>query len=504
MAPAGGTYLRACVGRNGLCQANQGEALCRWFRPVQGRTAHRHCSGSIRDQHGIVIGGLGLGFPAGDYTRSLTLTRVGDSGETFAFDRDFFMLSCPDPSRLLTLVDKGLLADASQAQLNVQVRVPRKVGNRYTVEGQPATQIALAAVENGGGCNLDGYLNYLGTPVIGASKWLEELDFGICKEISVDEAYRPVRDIDRLIWGLLGLMIITAGLAIGTSFRNVRLHQARQDLRQIGPYTLGEKIAQGGMGTIYRCQHALLRPAAMKLLDGHQASGETVARFEREVQIASELTHPHTVQIYDFGRTDDDIFYIAMELLPGLDLNQLVTLSGPQTPARVIHILRQASEALREAHRRGLIHRDIKPGNIMLCERGGNLDFVKVLDYGLARSFKINRMRAMKSRAMVGCGYAGLHRSRTADGQGRLSRRHFFLGCRGLLLIDGAACFSRDRFRCRCDASHLCGNNRRRPPPLSSTEVPDPLAGLIVRCLTNGGPRTVPPISTKSCPCWMN
>jgi serine/threonine protein kinase len=84
------------------------------------------------------------------------------------------------------------------------------------------------------------------------------------------------------------------------------------------------------MGTVYRCQHALLRrPTAMKLLDGQLASPETVPRFQREVQIASELTHPHTVQIYDFGRTDDDIFYIAMELLPGLNLYELVDRSGP-------------------------------------------------------------------------------------------------------------------------------------------------------------------------------
>ncbi len=264
----------------------------------------------------------------------------------------------------------------------------------------------------------------------------------------------------------------------------MRLHQAIQEQRQIGPYILGEKIAQGGMGTIYRCQHALLRrPTAMKLLDGHQVTGEAVARFEREVQIASELTHPHTVQIYDFGRTDDDIFYIAMELLPGLDLNQLVTLAGPQPPARVIHILRQASQALHEAHQRGLIHRDIKPGNIMLCERGGYFDFVKVLDYGLARSFDDPRDQQHEvTRDGLVRGTPGYIAPERLTGKEDVRGDIYSLGAVGYFLLMGQPAFPTTAV----DA--MQATLRQQSPPtsvLAQHEVPEPLARLIVRCLAN-------------------
>lgn len=387
VAPAGGTYLRRVVlGETIYVKPTKEKLYVVGFDPyIEGPLVGM--AAPIRDRHGVIIGGLAFAFPLkGEYSAVMGFTSTGWGDETFAFDRDFTMLSHPNQPQLL--VEKGLLSDISASQLNVRLRVPRRLGNKYTYEGQPPTWTATAAVERGGGINLDGYTNYLGQPVIGASKWLEDLDFGICKEILVSEAFRPVHDVERLTLGLLALTGVVTGLAIFTSFRNVRLQDAISDKRQIGSYILGDKIGEGGMGTIYECQHALLRrPTAMKLLDGHKADPDTLARFEREVQIASELTHPNTVQIYDFGRTEDDVFYIAMELLPGLDLNQLVKHSGAQSSPRVIHILRHAGQALLEAHRRGLIHRDIKPANIMLCERGGYFDFVKVLDYGLACSY---------------------------------------------------------------------------------------------------------------------
>jgi serine/threonine protein kinase len=130
----------------------------------------------------------------------------------------------------------------------------------------------------------------------------------------------------------------------------------------------------------------LRRPTAIKLLEGIEADRETVLRFEREVQLTSELTHPNTIQIYDFGRTQEEIFYYVMEFLPGLNLGELVAVSGALPAGRVIHLLRQICGSLAEAHQRGLIHRDIKPANIMVCDRGGVYDVIKVLDFGLAKS----------------------------------------------------------------------------------------------------------------------
>jgi serine/threonine-protein kinase len=164
--------------------------------------------------------------------------------------------------------------------------------------------------------------------------------------------------------------------------------------REMGSYVLGDLIGAGGMGEVWQATHRFLaRPAAIKLIKPavlgamtRQQSDVLVQRFRREAQAAATLRSPHTIHLYDFGVTSDGTFYYVMELLNGMDLQTLVSTFGPLPAARTIYLLQQACESLAEAHERGLVHRDIKPGNIQVCRMGQYSDWVKVLDFGLVKS----------------------------------------------------------------------------------------------------------------------
>jgi serine/threonine protein kinase len=158
--------------------------------------------------------------------------------------------------------------------------------------------------------------------------------------------------------------------------------------RRLGPYRLGRRLGAGGMGEVYLGKHPLLRrPCAVKLIRPPQAADPlNLVRFEQEVQAMASLSNWNTVQIYDYGHAEDGTFYYVMEYLAGLNLEDLVNRHGPLLPERSIHFLQQVCGTLREAHGIGLIHCDIKPSNIMACERGGRHDVAKLLDFGIAKS----------------------------------------------------------------------------------------------------------------------
>src|SRR5690606_19918974 len=155
------------------------------------------------------------------------------------------------------------------------------------------------------------------------------------------------------------------------------------ETRSLGRYTLKHRLGAGGMGEVWAAHHrALRRDVAVKILKP-ETRGEpgAVARFEREVRATAELVHPPTVRVFDYGVTEDGLWYYAMELLDGDDLHALVSREGPLEPARAARLIWQAAKALGEAHARGIVHRDVKPENLFVTRIGGEGEFVKVLDF---------------------------------------------------------------------------------------------------------------------------
>ncbi|MEM7247034.1 MAG: serine/threonine-protein kinase [Acidobacteriota bacterium] len=187
--------------------------------------------------------------------------------------------------------------------------------------------------------------------------------------------------INTAVWWMLATCL---GAAASHVIYGLRVEV--KEAQRLGQYVLERKLGEGGMGVVHLARHALLRrPTAIKLVSRSAGCADALARFEKEVQLTASLSHPNTVRIFDYGRTPEGVFYYAMEMLEGVTLKELVEAEGPLPPARVIHVLHQVAGALAEAHEAGLVHRDVKPGNIMLCRHGGVPDIAKVLDFGLVK-----------------------------------------------------------------------------------------------------------------------
>jgi serine/threonine protein kinase len=351
----------------------------------------------VLDANLQVVAAVGFRIrPEREFTQILQLGRVGDTGETYAIDKTGMLISSSRFEESLILL--GLLPDTEGAQsiLNVSVRNPGgdlTAGYRPKLRRAelPLTKAAAAAVEGTAAIDVDGYNDYRGVPVVGAWQWLPKYEMGIITEIDHAEAYRPLAILRWAFFSIFGLLVASSVAIFVFTVAVARLQRDAQraaiEARQLGQYRLEERVGAGGMGVVYRGHHAMLRrPTAIKLLDVNKVNDASIERFEREVQITCKLNNPHTVAIYDYGRTPEGVFYYAMEFLDGVDLEHLVRTYGPQPEGRVISILQQICASLFEAHSLGLVHRDIKPANVMLNRRGGEADVVKVLDFGLVRA----------------------------------------------------------------------------------------------------------------------
>lgn len=255
--------------------------------------------------------------------------------------------------------------------------------------------------------------------------------------------------------------------------------------RRLGAYQLESRIGAGGMGEVWRASHSMLaRPAAIKLIATHQLGDDphaTRARFEQEAQATALLRSPHTVEVYDFGRADDGSFYYVMELLDGVDLEELVREHGPLPASRVIHILRQACHSLGEAHAAGLVHRDIKPANIFVCRYGSDFDFVKVLDFGLVNRPRLAKGLGLTQRDRL-LGTPAFMAPEMVSGSELDGRADIYaLGCVAFWLLTGSLVFTADNFMALA-AKHL---QEEPTPPSKRTEleIPAELERVIMDCL---------------------
>ncbi|UCG86843.1 MAG: serine/threonine protein kinase [Gemmatimonadota bacterium] len=296
-----------------------------------------------------------------------------------------------------------------------------------------------------------------------------------------------------------GLWLVFAGphlLAVGLAYISARaIYRLGRDVKraqEMGSYRLVERLGSGGMGEVWRARHRMLvRPAAVKLIHADALGVDVeeakvlISRFEREAQVTASLQSPHTVELYDFGTTEDGKFYYVMELLEGVDLEQLVSRFGPLPPERVVHVVRQVCASLGEAHRRGLVHRDVKPANVYLCQRAFQYDFVKVLDFGLVKwHTPLPSEEDLKlSQAGSILGTPSYMAPEIARGEGPIDGRAdlYAVGCLAYWLLTGQLVFEASSF----PAMVLAHANQQPTPPSRKTElaVPASLDAAVLSCL---------------------
>jgi serine/threonine-protein kinase len=292
----------------------------------------------------------------------------------------------------------------------------------------------------------------------------------------------------RLVVFFLVEMVMWLGMACAAAvFGSHKISVLRQEAMKagkLGPYQLKRLLGSGGMGEVYLAEHVLLRrPCAVKLiLPERLGDPSVIRRFLREVQVTATLTHPNTVQVFDYGQTEDGTLYYAMEYLPGLSLDEMVARTGPLPAARVVFLLRQICGALAEAHAVGLIHRDIKPGNVIMCSRGGRSDVAKLLDFGLVhRPSEAGDVSRLTHPGLVFGTPAYMSPEQAASRPGMDVRSDIYsLGALAYFLLTGQPPFVRASV-VQTLAAHI--SEPLAPSPRFRDAVPADVQAVVLRCL---------------------
>lgn len=450
----------------------------------------------VRDDAGQPIAALGFAEPArAEFASLLRGARAGETDEIYLFDARGIMLSDSRHGARLARVGLPGAGPNGRTMLRVHVRDPgadaRAAASATERLAQPLTRLAAVSIasqdsaepQEQRGVLLEPYRNYFGAEVVGAWRWLPQYEFGAALEIDAQEAYAPVKFLERAFAVVLTLSAAAMVGIVFTLRATLRLRRGLGRFRRLGHYRLIREIGEGGMASIYLGRHALLkRPIAIKILKRALATDEIVARFEREVQAASQLMHPNTIEIYDYGRTRNGDFYYVMEYLDGITLSALVAREGALAPARTIHLMRQVCAALKETHARGVLHRDIKPENIMACVRGGEYDVVKLLDFGLVKSMQDDVSRDVTGAIKV-LGTPAYMAPERFESNAEVDERAdiYAVGAVAYLLLAGKRIFhdaSGEDLQVRIVHAAVPA-----PSQVGGVALPAPLEALVLRCL---------------------
>tara|TARA_R110002049_G_scaffold46487_1_gene135192 strand:- start:150286 stop:152427 length:2142 start_codon:yes stop_codon:yes gene_type:complete len=437
------------------------------------------------------VGALGVILdPTDQFSHILASAHTGDTDETYAFDRAGMMIStCRFESQLRAA---GVLPSDPQVTSPLHVRlvdpgVDLTRQQALPTDWQPRgmTLMADQATRGATGEDILGYNGYRGVPVVGAWRWLHSYNFGVATEMDVAEAYGPMRLLRNSFLGLFALLggCVASMLALANVLlRGTSSRSGLDDHRRLGQYELGELIGSGGMGSVYHGKHQMLRrDVAVKVLEGENVNSKTLSRFEREVQLTSQLQHPNTIEIYDYGRSHDGAFYYVMEYVDGLSLQELVQQFGRQPPGRVIDLLVQICRSLAEAHAASIVHRDVKPANVLITARAGIYDLVKVVDFGLVKQINRETVQLTQSDAITGSPQfmspEAIRDASSVDMRSDL----YSVGAIGYFLLTGGGMFESD------SAADVCvkqlNDEPERPERIVGEPLPDDLQNVLMSCL---------------------
>ena len=347
----------------------------------------------IFDDKGKVIAAFlvrGIGTFA-EFDRLFREASEGGNLDAYAVDRNGVMVTnSPQAMRLSKIMSLELRENEIAAVLRVSdpgfPTAPGNIGtyNRMT---QPLTIAAAGATTRQENLQIEPYNNYAGIPVVGAWRWDDDWQFGVVIERDNQSALAAAR-IVRYGFLILGSLLTLTAYVAATQIAK-QSAKTRAVLHPLGRYELTGELGSGGMGVVYRARHRQLgRDVALKVLRSDRRNREDQLRFDREAKLAASLSNPHSVMIYDYGHGEGGEAFCVMEFLQGITLAEVVARSGPQPYGRVLSILRQICSSLSEAHNAGLLHRDVKPQNVMLSLDPSVGDWAVVFDFGLAKSFK--------------------------------------------------------------------------------------------------------------------